>query len=215
MLYLDSRTRSASSQTEENIEEGSSPEPDETHGAPIYGLGDSIPRIKFSQEAQPIFNAWLASIEDELFIMKEESEAFEAHLSKFRKLVPTLALIFEGIKTADSRKDILEVSKESLDLAISWAAFLREHAVRVYAISNNPSLRGAHALLTKIKAGQIKDGTSLRKIYRHHWMHLKDRDAVDAAASFLEDINMVKIDTVKVDQTTTDILRINPQVYQS
>jgi putative DNA primase/helicase len=53
---------------------------------------DSIPVLKFTEDAQEHFNSWWAALENDLR-SGAHSPFMESHISKYRKLVPALALL--------------------------------------------------------------------------------------------------------------------------
>ena len=66
---------------------------------------DGIPFLRFSHEAQAMFDEWRAELETQK-LRSGEPEVIEAHLSKYRSLAPSLALLFhlidDGMRTRDS-----------------------------------------------------------------------------------------------------------------
>jgi hypothetical protein len=59
-----------------------------------------IPYFHFAPDAQEFFNKWLLELEGKLRSSSEDSVIIE-HLAKYRKLMPSLALIFHLIDAAD------------------------------------------------------------------------------------------------------------------
>ena len=114
-----------------------------------------------------------------------------SHLSKYRSLVPSLALIFavaDGVAGA--------VPLQYVKQAIGWADYLRPHAERAYACALRPDTRHARALLDKIKEGAITDTFKLADVYWKGWSQL-DRDGVIKAADVLCDLNYLWRDEVR------------------
>ncbi|HAG10102.1 MAG TPA: hypothetical protein DCK76_01610 [Desulfotomaculum sp.] len=70
------------------------------YGAEI-SIGEKISYYHFSPEAQEIFNDWLTELQTKL--QTEESPLIVEHLSKYRSLMPSLALIFHLINIADGQ----------------------------------------------------------------------------------------------------------------
>ena len=145
---------------------------------------------RFSPEAQVHFEEWLVPFETEIR-GEELHPALISHLSKYRKLIPALALIFALVDTPDS--DFV-VNERELVRALAWADYLRTHAERLYSAALIPETTGAHALLTKIKAGKLRDlDSSLpgaftpRQVAIKHWSGLDTPAAVRKAADLLVD----------------------------
>ena len=117
--------------------------------------------------------------------------ALVSHLSKYRKLVPALALIFALVDTPESGHLIHE---RELIRAFAWADYLRTHAERLYAAAVMPETSAAKQLLDKIKAGKLadSDGALLdsfapRQVAVKHWAGLGTPDVVRKAANLLAD----------------------------
>ncbi|SDY43098.1 Protein of unknown function [Allochromatium warmingii] len=150
--------------------------------------GESAPAVyRFSPAAQGIFKQWRAELEQRL---RDGSlpPALESHLSKYRKLVPAIALV---CALADSET---EVSEASLLRALAWGEYLESHAKRVYAAGMGLDLDGAVALLAKIKAGSVKDGFKPSDVYLKGWAGLATPKDVGGAARILCDLGYLRRD---------------------
>jgi hypothetical protein len=163
--------------------------------------GDNEPQVwRFSNEAQALFAEWLVEFETEIR-GEELHPALVAHLAKYRKLVPALALIFALIDTPDS--DFRLVQERELRRAIAWARYLRTHAERVYSAAVTPETAGAKTLLDKIRSGKLSnpDGTlaeyfTPRVVALKHWAGLTTPEAVRRAADLLADYGWLARDVV-------------------
>ena len=109
---------------------------------------------RFTTEAQAIFREWAESFEPEVRGV-ELHPALTSHLSKYRKLIPALALIFALVDTPDTGN---RIHKRELMRALDWADYLRSHAERMYAAAVIPETAGAQILLSKLKAGKLRNG---------------------------------------------------------
>ena len=117
--------------------------------------------------------------------------ALVSHLSKYRKLIPALALIFALVDTPDNANTI---EATELVRALAWGEYLRSHAQRLYAAAVMPETSAAKQLLDKIKAGKLADSDGVlldaftpRQIAVKHWAGLGTPDAVRKAADLLAD----------------------------
>jgi uncharacterized protein DUF3987 len=106
--------------------------------------------------------------------------ALEAHLAKYRKLVPALALINHLV---DHGQD--EISQRAMRKALAFSKYLETHARRLYGASNEPERAAAQAILTKIREGELQDGFTAREVHQHDWSGLTDRDQVQAGLNLL------------------------------
>lgn len=145
---------------------------------------------RFTPEAQALYWDWVEPFETEIR-GDELHPALVSHLSKYRKLIPALALIFALVDTPDSGGVI---HRHELMLAMAWGDYLRTHAERMYAAAVIPETTGAQALLSKIKAGRLCDGDGVlwdaftpRLVAVKHWAGLGTPDAVRKAADLLAD----------------------------
>jgi putative DNA primase/helicase len=162
--------------------------------------------MHFSPEAQNVFEEWRHDFEIKLR-RGELDAALESHFSKYRKLVPAMALLFA---LADNES---VVSETSLLRALSWTEYLQAHAFKVYAIGTS-SVIGAQALLNKIRGGDLKDEFSLRDVQRHGWTSLSNLEEVRSAIDCLEEHGYLQ----QIEQATSGrpkvFCRINPMVLK-
>jgi putative DNA primase/helicase len=166
----------------------------------LQPAGDTDPHEwRFTPEAQALFEEWLVPFEIEIR-GEELHPALVSHLSKYRKLVPALALIFALVDTPDSGNMIDE---PELLRALDWADYLRSHAERVYTAAVTPETTGASELLSKIRSGRLSDGDGVLlesfepwKAAVKHWAGLGTPDAVRKAAELLADYGWLKREVV-------------------
>ncbi len=139
----------------------------------------------FDDDAQTTFEEWRAQLEVALR-SGDHHLALESHLSKYRKLVPALALV---CALADGEA---AVGERSLLRALAWSDYLRTHAERAYAAGAMPATEAAAALLAKIRAGQVADGFRPADVYLKGWARLNSPEAVLGAARLLCDLHHVR-----------------------
>ncbi len=184
----------------------------ETFGVADIDSSSEIPFVRFNPEAQELFNDWLGKLELRLRSGQILSPTLEAHLGKYRSLVPSLALIDFLVELVEGRTLENSVPRYSVKRAIGWAEFLEAHAAKIYSAAVQPEIHAAHALGEKLKRGKIKDGSSVREIYRHHWSLLDTSLKVDSALAVLEEANWVKVVEVPTGGAPKEIVRINPSL---
>jgi uncharacterized protein DUF3987 len=170
-----------------------------------------IPAARFTSEAQRVFDDWRSDLEARLR-SGELSDPLEAHLSKYRSLMPSLALIFQLIDFVDDEgsEEAGVVGVQAARMAIRWCSYLETHARRLYASAENPAMEGARALMERIREGYVVDGDSTRDVYRKHWAKLSSPDEVKSACSVLEDFGWLRLETIKTDGRSTTKLRLHP-----
>ena len=157
---------------------------------------DSIPALRFSPQAQVLFNEWLETLMGRLLSPElEATPAFHAHLSKYPSLMPSLALLFHLVDVADGRP-FGPVSADAADLAINWCDFLELHARKLYALELNSTVVSAHALAERIEQGEVKDNQNVSDLYRRRFPSLTTADEVNAALAILETCHWLRIQEV-------------------
>ena len=168
--------------------------------AVLQPASDTEPNVwRFDDAAQALFVEWLVPFEIELR-GDDLHPAMVSHLSKYRKLIPALALVFALIDTPDSGGLIHE---RELILALSFGDYLRTHANRLYAAAVMPETTDAVTLLSRIKAGKLADRNGVipdaftpRQVALKHWAGLGTPDAVRKAADVLADYDWLRRDVV-------------------
>jgi hypothetical protein len=168
-------------------------DPDEFKATKEY---DDPPHVRFSPEAQEIFNEWYDTYETP-YLSDETPPALQSHMSKYRSLLPSLALIFEAMSFATGCSEGGSVGMESTLRAAGWCSYLESHASRAYSpLVLSPEKR-ATTLLSKIQIGQIKNGAKMRDIRRKDIPYLRSVEDIKQAARVLEDLGWVRLVEVK------------------
>jgi len=174
-----------------------------------------IPFLRFDPNAQQIFNEWYTNLNrrirsDDL----RQTPLLASHLSKFSKLIPSLALIFHIVNKASSPDSGDLVTQESVECAIKWGDFLELHAMKIYAISTHGDIIAADKLARKILSGEVSDGDKVRIIYRHHWQGLSNKDDVEEALSVLEHCRWLKTEMVYPLEggRPSEVVKLNPAI---
>ena len=158
-------------------------------------------RFRFDAYAQELFIAWLAELEAKIR-GDELHAALISHLSKYRSLMPSLALLFEladrasfaGFDGSSLVNSQNFVSIKYTRQAAAWCEYLESHARRVYSCVVTPQLRAAAELAGKIKKRKVGAGGffSCRDVYTNGWSGLDSPEAVKTAVDVLEDANWVR-----------------------
>jgi len=87
------------------------------------------PSLTFTDDAQSIFDNWLVHHERRLRSDHAKHEALVAHLSKYRYLLPSLALLYQ-IGSGDGEK----VSHHAVQASVRWCNYLESHTRHVYSL---------------------------------------------------------------------------------
>ena len=101
--------------------------------------------------------------------------ALEAHLAKYRKLVPALALINHLVDNGQN-----EISPKAMRKALAFSNYLETHARRLYGATSEPERAAAQAILSRIHEGELDNGFTAREVHQHDWSCLTDRDQLQA-----------------------------------
>jgi Protein of unknown function (DUF3987) len=117
-----------------------------------------------------------------------EHPAFEAHLAKYRKLAPALALL---IHLADRQTG--SVSLDALNKALLWATYLEAHARRIYSAVLRPDTAAARELAKHLQRGELSSRFTLREIYRKGWAGLGSKEDAEAATEILCDLGWIRL----------------------
>lgn len=171
--------------------------------------------LKFSAEAQQLFNVWLTDLEHRLR-GDELHPALNAHLAKYRSLLPSLALLFELADSAAGLSDGREVSINHTRQAALWCAYLESHANRVYSCMTTPELRGSRELAVRIKQRKLPDVFSARDVHTKGWSGLTDIGVVKGAILSLVEAGWLRekpLDPAEKGGRPTTAYETNPRIF--
>lgn len=144
-----------------------------------------VPALRFSPDAQGLFTEWHDA--HALRVRRNDaahSEAFVSHLSKYRGLVPSLALIFHLLDLEADRSE--GIDRLSTERAIAMMKCLEHHAAKIYGEGQHHASQRAVTLAEMIDNGEIQDRASLRDVYRRQRTGIRGRADALAAARELE-----------------------------
>ena len=135
--------------------------------------------LHFSPEAQQVFNVWYVQNEHLLASGKMDSSR-QSHFSKYRSLIPALALLFHLLDG-----QIGPVSAESVKAAIEFAVYLKSHANRVYASVSGHDYACTRLLAIKLIDGTLTSGFTCRTVVLKGWSGLTSQETVKGALDAL------------------------------
>lgn len=142
-----------------------------------------IPFVRFDEAAQVEFDDWRSDLEIRLR-SGDDHFAIEAHLGKYRSLIPSLALIFHM-----SEHYTGPVEVDALRRAIQFGAYLESHAERVYSAAVAAEVNAAKAIWSRVLKGDIPDEFTARDVYIRRWAGLGDAETVKAGLALLVNHN--------------------------
>jgi Protein of unknown function (DUF3987) len=175
--------------------------------------GETIPALRFDNAAQDAFKTWRDELENRL-LAGDLHPAFEAHLAKYRSLMPSLALIFHLAECVTNEYTTARaVTLDSVRRAAAWCDYLESHARRLYDSAINSGVARASDLLKHIQCGEIANEEKVRDIWRHHWSGLSTPEETEAAIKTLADYGWVQVEVRKPPTgRSSKVLRIHPDL---
>lgn len=145
---------------------------------PVLDEEGRFPAVRFDSEGQAVFNQW----RDELEIKVRQPDihpAIEAHLVKYRSLMPSLSLIINEIEVGHMQP----VTKQSAIKAAEWCSYLESHANRIYGGAVNPNIHNANTIVQR--RDKLSDEFTARDVQRKGWAGLSESSHVKAAINEL------------------------------
>jgi putative DNA primase/helicase len=164
--------------------------------------------LEFDQAALDQFVEWRTCLERDLRSDKYPP-ALESHFSKYRKLVPSIALLFY---LADEGR--AAVNLDSLNRAIRLSEHLKSHALRAYSSGSVATKEAATRILKKIQSKDLVDGFTARTVYCKDWAGLRDPKIVGSALDLLAEFGYLQEVPVKpkAGGRPTTTYKINPKI---
>ena len=142
---------------------------------------ETVPFLRFDDAAQSLFSEWRRELETRLR-SGDEHPSIVSHLSKYRKLIPSLALINHLCEDG-----LGPVSESSLIRAIAFSEYLESHARRIYSYATRPDIDSAKTLLRKLTTRKLSAPFKARDIYRNGWTGLETPAKTLAAINLLRE----------------------------
>ncbi len=169
------------------------------------GNPDGIHFLRFARDALGLFREWRENLEARLR-NGEMHPAIESHLAKYRKLVPSIALILHL-----ANGGIGAVSRIATLQALAWAEYLESHAGRLYASVTSPEVTAASTILKKIKTGALISPFPAWEVRRAGWSGLTDKDTVKDALQLLVDYGWLQVSQKYTGGRTSEVYEVNPK----
>jgi hypothetical protein len=169
---------------------------------------EAIPFLRFDDEAQETFDEWRLNLEGRVR-SADLHPALESHLAKYRKLVPSLALICALADGGTRAIDGAAVLR-----ALAFADYLESHARRCYAAGSEAETATAKAILSRIHKGDLADGFTCRDVHRQGWSNLSEPDQVQSGLNLLVDYDWPAAESIAAGSAggrPKTVYRINPR----
>ncbi len=173
---------------------------------------DGILFLRFTDEAQERFDYWRGQLETRVR-SGDEHPAIESHLSKFRSLIPSLALLLHLVDVGSG-----PVGVEAIEKAIRWGRYLEGHARRIYGAAVHAEVPAAKALAKRIlsgtEIGDVPGEFTLRDVYRNAWAGLSTKDEAQAAVDLLMELDWLHLEERATGGKSKIVFHINPKIWQ-
>ncbi len=173
---------------------------------------EELPFLRFTPEAQEVFDMWRATLEGKLR-SEDEHPVLVSHLAKYRSLMPSLALTFHLVDCVDTGTGG-PVSFDAAVRAAAWCDYLEAHAHRIYQTVTAGRRFIAGLLAAKLRAGKVGSPFRARDVYRNEWAGLTDPETVTPALELLEDLHWLRREDVRPPAGGRPTVRyhVNPKI---
>jgi len=144
--------------------------------------------LRFAPEAQALFNEWWTDLERTRLRSGHESPTLESHLSKYRSLMPSLALLFHLVEVVDGAAPG-PVTLHAARTAAAWCDLLEAHARRLFQAAYDHSTEAAVRLgqrLGRLIGDPLTDSFTAREVARKEWEGLNTVADAQHALNILE-----------------------------
>ncbi|MBO1928426.1 DUF3987 domain-containing protein [Thiomicrorhabdus sp. 6S2-11] len=142
----------------------------------------------FSSDAQKVFTDWYKQSINELSA-EENQSSLENHLTKYRKMVPALALLIELAEDPQAT----EIMEDSITKAVMWANYLITHAKRIYGIQDKAAINAENIVNKREK---LNSTFSPSEIAQNNWSGLNSTEEVKLGIELLVKHNyLIKLDS--------------------
>ena len=169
------------------------------------GEFEAIPFLRFDEAALGLFAEWRSGLERRLR-SAEMGSALESHLAKYRKLVPSLALISH---LADGGSG--PITDLALLRADAYANYLETHARRAYAAGGQVQLTAAKAILARLRKSDLSMPFTARDIHQRGWSGLTDIEQVQSGLDLLADLDWLSCERLPTGGRPRLLYRLNPR----
>lgn len=177
----------------------------------VKEVGADIPALRFSPPGQEVFDIWRHDLETRLRSEHGLPPAMESHLTKYRSLMPSLALTFHLVDVVDGAVTG-PVSEQAAITAAAWCDYLESHAGRIYGAATMPGMEAAREIVKHIRRGNIQDSVKFRDIHRNQWSRLATPEDVRAGIEVLHEYDWLTIERTTTGGRPSEIIRLNPRL---
>ncbi|MBA3814301.1 MAG: DUF3987 domain-containing protein [Alphaproteobacteria bacterium] len=162
------------------------------HGAhmsePLYEGQYTIPYFRLTPDAQTFFHEWIQKLQEKL--EGKDHPILIQHLSKYRSLMPSLALVFHIINVADGLVTG-DIPIDCVQKAALCCGYLESHARRIYGmvLESNfdpfPTVSKAEELLAWMQKQSTSSGQPLKRRFILRYSRVRSSKELDPLLSDL------------------------------
>lgn len=181
----------------------------ESIGATV-GKEWELPYLRFDAEAQQFFDEWLDGLEMQLAGGKETT-LIEEHLSKYRSLMPSLAMVFHVADIADGAQPG-PVSAHAAMMAAAWCQYLEAHARRVYGQTFDADTEALERLGERLT--ELPNPFNLSDLTRKKWSGLTNSEEVESLLIRLYECGWIVGGTVQTNGRPAKKFWVNPALLK-
>jgi uncharacterized protein DUF3987 len=184
---------------------------------PLQGRDPDLPPyLHLDDEAQELFSEWYTDLCHNLKTGAFGHPALESHFSKYRSLMPSLALIFElADQAAKGFAGFTDsISYKSVEIAAAWCSFLMAHARRIYGLGVSDTAIRARALAKHLQQGHLPKVFRGPILYNKQWSGLDTAEAVREPLELLEALGWLQGFQVATGGRPTVEYTINPRISE-
>jgi putative DNA primase/helicase len=156
-----------------------------------------IPFLRFASDAQDFFDDWRVELENRLR-SATLSSVMAIHLSKYRSLLPSLALVFHLIDSCPRPDEpavwarLDPVSREVAMMAAAWCELLEAHARRIYQAATDGDVDSAVTLDDRLKQS-LPNPFTCWQVAQKGWSGLATVEEVRRAVGLLASRDRVRV----------------------
>ena len=170
---------------------------------------NAVPFLRFADDAQEWFSDWRAALEHK--VRGDDLPApLVAHLSKYRGLIPRLALVCHIAGNGFG-----PVSMTAARQAEQWAEYLESHARRAYASTTLDNAEAARAIWWRVRKDDLPALFTARDIQRKGWSGLNDKERIAAGLAALVDADWLSAAEVEAGGRRNTIYTPNPKAVRA
>lgn len=169
-----------------------------------FDEGRGIPFLRLDEGAIGLFLKYRTNLESAVR-GDEMPAALVAHLSKYRGLVPRIALIHHIASGGYG-----PISEYALAKALDWAEYLEAHARRAYGSLSVDNSDVARTIWKRVERGDLPDGFTERDIYRRGWSNLHRGQRLSDGLKLLVECDWLAARSVSHGGRPSTVYTINP-----